>query len=461
MSGHKKTTVTISEAEYRRLHESQIAKRFSEEHRDDIIKALRSETQKALQEHLKEMNLRQMDFQMLIGEFSSELGEYEQQTNQSIDFQREKIDSQIKNLSNDLMTDIRETLDENLTFFDQIFQSEKQRQEGLENEITERLFNLELGQQEKNKIAEECLTAVSEMSKFIGERYLFHFDLTAPIEIANRKISQVYENLRAGLIETTITQCQQLFSDLSELRILLEKNEMQWEWLIQSVKEKAGLLVQFVRDNAQVQAIDLEGKELPYALEVNYWSAGEFNNLADYVEQLNQQITTPGAYIEIPVLEDLLQNTFPQLEKVLDTLIFDVRIKAIQSQMRMNIADLVIQAFFDQGYNLQSASYDEKDPRRSFQARLNHISGSEVVIQVDPGEGDELRNDLHLFSLDHERLTTHELHQRSKEIRKSLQSHGLQIGATSTQPMETASAQVSRKTRRTNEYIEMKHEQAN
>jgi hypothetical protein len=435
MSGHKRTTVTISEEEYRKLHEAQMSDRFSEGRKNEILQSIRQETQHVLQNHIMNVDFRQKDYQKSLNEISDDLYFLEETTNQSILSQNRIFETQIEGLSIDVRSGMENLVEQQSLFYENLLTEERKRQNEFNYSLQEKFSNLELDREEKSSIAIESLRSVKELAVFIENSYPLRFDQKPILEGFQRRINQAELNLNSGLSESTITQAQQLFMDLSDERILLEKLEMQWNLLLQTAREKASYLLQFAKDQQNVFAIYPDGKTLPYTLDVDFWNGGAYATFIDYVNQLNEQLQSPGAYVELSVLEDLIKITFPELENELDSLIFNTRMKAIQSQMRINIADIVLQAFFEQGYNLQAASYEAEDPRLRFEARLRHISGSEVVVQVDPGNGCDPRNDLHLFSLDQEVLTSHELHQRSREIRQALCSHGLELGATSTQPM--------------------------
>jgi hypothetical protein len=186
--------------------------------------------------------------------------------------------------------------------------------------------------------------------------------------------------------------------------------------------------------NRKSPAIDLQGNELDILIEVDHWSGGELSRLIEYTGDLLDQLETSNELLDFATLENLINETIPELSCELEDIITRVRMDVISSQMRINIADLVIGALSEQGFVPESSGYSKADLRDSFYANVRNLEGSEIVIQVEPIEGIGNRNELHLHSLDHEGKTRHELRQRSKEITRSLQKYGLQVGAMSTQP---------------------------
>jgi hypothetical protein len=103
-------------------------------------------------------------------------------------------------------------------------------------------------------------------------------------------------------------------------------------------------------------------------------------------------------------------------------------VAALSSQLRLNIADVVVRALFGQGYALEDASYTQTE-RDGFFARVVDRTGSEIIVQVDPEGPATPQNHLHLIASDRQPRTVHELRQRSKEIERSLQHTGLLVSS--------------------------------
>jgi hypothetical protein len=103
-------------------------------------------------------------------------------------------------------------------------------------------------------------------------------------------------------------------------------------------------------------------------------------------------------------------------------------VNALNSQLRINIADLVVRALQDQGYALESSDYESADQRKTYDALLSNLDGSEVVVKVAPSGRDLGQNELHLQSIDREEHTEHELQQRWLEVSRSLTHYGLDVG---------------------------------
>jgi hypothetical protein len=122
-------------------------------------------------------------------------------------------------------------------------------------------------------------------------------------------------------------------------------------------------------------------------------------------------------------LSEILEKAIPEAKQAVEDAVFHARLAILNSQLRINIADLVIEALQKQGYVLQQAEYAGSDQRMAYSAKVRNLEGNEIVIQVYPSDlvG---KNELHLVSLDRENRTEHELRQRSLEVTRSLGQHG-------------------------------------
>ena len=121
-------------------------------------------------------------------------------------------------------------------------------------------------------------------------------------------------------------------------------------------------------------------------------------------------------------------NTFLLPNRKLEQIIFDARLKTINSQLRVNVADLVVQALQEQGFSLASSAYTDYDLRLGYGARLTNIEGNEVVVQVSPTGSGIGENELQIRSLDSEVKTEHELQRRWQEVSQSLAGYGMEVG---------------------------------
>ena len=118
----------------------------------------------------------------------------------------------------------------------------------------------------------------------------------------------------------------------------------------------------------------------------------------------------------------------PELRTRLADACFAARIEALNSQLRVNIADLVVQALSVQGFMLQGYAYEQNDWRASFQANLTGLDQSTVTVQVVPSGTEIGQNELHILSGDQPLRNQREMRQRWDEVEDMLVLSGLSVG---------------------------------
>lgn len=78
-------------------------------------------------------------------------------------------------------------------------------------------------------------------------------------------------------------------------------------------------------------------------------------------------------------------------------------------------------------FDLEGGTFEGKDMRASYVAKLKHRDGGEIVIRIAPVEGQPGVNSLHIHSYDVENLDPEELEDRQNEILEALSAHGLEV----------------------------------
>src|ERR1700690_4120087 len=84
MSGYKRTTVSISPAEYKRLHEAEMKLRFMEKDLPELMNEFEEDKTAGLQEDFKQLDGRQNDFLNLLAGFDEQIRDIEAQTSQTL-----------------------------------------------------------------------------------------------------------------------------------------------------------------------------------------------------------------------------------------------------------------------------------------------------------------------------------------------------------------------------------------
>jgi hypothetical protein len=141
-----------------------------------------------------------------------------------------------------------------------------------------------------------------------------------------------------------------------------------------------------------------------------------------------------GSTITTRQLKDMLENHLPELKNEFDEIVYRVRYCAINSQLRVNIADLAVHALAEQGFISDKNGYQDNDQRNRYITQLVNIDGSRITIQIDPIDDLETTNDIVMLTEDVTPKFQPEVRKRANLILQSLQKWGLHVGQIQTSP---------------------------
>jgi hypothetical protein len=283
-------------------------------------------------------------------------------------------------------------------------------------------------QQHKNEAVIGWLQAAGELAEFITSHYDHWRFAPGEVDKIYQRLELAQGNLAQGMPEAALGQAQQAYMRLSELHLQLEQQTLEWQAIFDVTWHAAINLYELIKNNASCPALDMEGRELPISLQLNFWSNGQFGELIQKVKNSIQGIKTNLGCITCQQLESILQNDLPEYRKQFEAIIYQARFAAINSQLRINIADIALQALSAQGFVEDGFGYVSDDKRSPYYLRVKNIDGSLVTIWVNPLDNQENCNDLVVESQDSSNKTERELRQRSHEIIQSLQRYGLRVG---------------------------------
>ena len=127
-------------------------------------------------------------------------------------------------------------------------------------------------------------------------------------------------------------------------------------------------------------------------------------------------------------LNNILSVRIPEIRQALSDLVYKARWEVVNSQIRINIADIAIQALESQGFQVREHGFNGNDMKNAYRIALTNVEQSQVIIQVKPLPNIEAGSDLSIESNDREKRSESELRSRSGEITRSLARYGLRVG---------------------------------
>ncbi len=434
MSGHKRTTITISEAEYRRLCEADRQSRLFQEKLPELLEKNRQEVRESLLSETDRSRERQQSFFELLKVFDEDLQQAEnRQTRLLMEAQealldrlqtaRSAVEEEINSLQDGLARQIEDLLEVQHETSRRICEQQQRI------DLLEQTGGWMLADEErKAQIALRWLQHAEALCRFIRNNYDVERFIPGELDATAERLHQAYLNLEDGFSDAVLLEGQQLYRHLSHLRLSLELKQTEWLTLRAALLNGYRLLLELAEEQQVVPAIDMDGNPLPESVEVDVWTSGALSRFIQQISQTLRAVEVDHPDLDMETLRRLAQEDLPAREKELFEIVFQARLELLNSQLRVNIADLTVQALQEQGFVPVQTRFQANDMRWGYQVRLVNLEGAEVLVKIDPDPREFGRNELHLVSRDRPLRTEHELWQRAKIIRQSLQAYGLAIG---------------------------------
>lgn len=433
MSGYKKVTVSISEEEYHRLLEAENRLRFqqstqSKKRNQNVEKSIQQ-----LYEQLREMEQRQSNFMRVVSHLDQSIQQVEAESAEHILDQAAAFMNDLEAYKEAFFESTQELVAQQGEFYQQaILQAHADRQQELMR-VQRRVERLKRSDQQKRDFAEQWISTCDQVVQFIDANYPHHLIPGERLEQLVDELNLARQNLIDHILDGAVLGAQQVYQRLSRLRVSLEEVTQTYTALLNAADVAlAGLDLQ-VRDARNYPAIDLDGNELEERIPVDLWTNGRLSMLLGEIESLRQKISNPAQPLTLERLYELIEQTIPEMNERLVRIIHEARKAALSSQLRVNIAEIVVNALLGQGFALIEGHYEGNEMQNPFAARLCALDGSQVDIRVVPSI-DLTENELFLRNADAEERTDHELKIRAQEITRTLNAYGLRV-----QNLQTAS----------------------
>jgi hypothetical protein len=426
MSGYKHTTIKISEADYRRLHNADMKGRFSRVSQKKVDPA--NPNVEKLQSTFQGFEQRQREFQQFMRGLSTEIGQVEIETAQALVDQRDGFHLELSDRLASLQIDSTIALDAvSRDLSEQIDLNQRRHSDQLSN-LTGCLDSLFVNKEQKAGIAQQWFDSASSLRDFIEAHYDHNRFMPGHFERLDIQIQQALGNLQDDMLEAALLAAQEVYMECSLARLELEKLEGEWQILYQEASEMLEELIRVLAGGKIIPALDTQGQVLPIEINLDHWSDHHYTTLTQQVRYLRSRMRTEAASFTTAELNELVNDVIPGMKKEFDNLVYEARLAVIYSQIRINIADITIQALERQGFLVNEHGFAENNMQMPYLISLQNIEGSQVFIRVNPIRNAQAANDLEIESHDKDVRTESELRSRSREILNSLTQYGLRVG---------------------------------
>jgi hypothetical protein len=432
MSGEKHVTVATSELARLRAAESRL--RSLREDLPEVLRAMQRDAAEEIQRRIAPLEERQRAFRQAVKDLSEEISRHEEETAQRIEAQhrqtRRELDEAIRSMRGETRQLLQEQ-DRRLTGLITAEREARQREMAKVQSEMERMQSqigdLVAAKKHAEQRAASWIKNAEAIRAFIEGHYRHQEFAPGELERLSEKLRQASRNFADHLPEVAVSGAQTAYQELSDLRVRLEAVESEWESCRGIALASAEKVLAEARANRQCRALDLQAKVAGMDVEVDYWTEGKLSALEEKAGAFVNRLKSARPGLSTLELRELVDKQFPGMRKELEQLIEEARIKVIASQVRANIADLVVQSLESKGYAVTEHTYEGNDMRGGFAAKLASRDNSEIVVLVSPDENDPGKNNLQIHSFDNGAYPA-ERAERASEIGEVLSAAGLEVG---------------------------------
>lgn len=241
------------------------------------------------------------------------------------------------------------------------------------------------------------------------------------LEKQTRLLDAAEQNALAGLHPSALSTAQQVYFEVSDLRLRIELADARWRRRRAAARGAALLLAETIDHNTLIQLPPDEAGE-SYRVDVDYWAEGRLTDLRSELDLLSARLADGAAPMSDEDLVAVAERRIPELERRLAVLADEAVQLMHASQIRVNIAENATNELTAvAGYDFVDANgYVEGDERRGYLVKLRHANGSEYVVDVSPDAQLTGSSVLNLYSYDSTTGSEAEQHRRAAAVLQAM-----------------------------------------
>jgi len=424
MSGKKTSIVSLSPEDCQAFHKDLMNRLFSFEDKPAPDLTIEMDFQNYLSRANEQIKNREDDFHDSMLNYNQQLADVEAQTSDKLIESQQKIMEQLSLQTSAVEENIIGFLDAQMDLFNQqVLESHHQQQNQLMR-MRRQIVSQQQANQDKAQTAENWIQNAHQLLLFINAHYNHEKFTPNKLAFLDDDLQLAVQNFDMGLFEAALVTGQNIYRQASELRIILEREESQWNTCFMLACKKIEILKKELREKQNV-IYKPDGSQNGYDFDVNFWSDNHWAELAGEVEKYRLQLDNQPDLVGIQDLRSWLSHDLPCFDNKIASIKKEAVDNLVNSQIRTNIADLIMQGLQSQGYSLDQAMFLQDDSRNGFIFTANSRSGNAIRVMVNPGPQE--KNEIQLEAIDARPQTEHFLKRRAFEISKSLQNFGLKV----------------------------------
>lgn len=414
MSGHKITTVTISQEEYRRLYNAE-RERWNEYIESTV-------TEGALfSSHEAELTLPAKGISTISDVENNKSDTNSREHWSAIENEVSQLYSRVTNIEND-----RQKNDNNQSFQNQINFLSHEIDQIINREMAEVRAHAE-NERKESQICQEY------KKKFLGIYDSLFIEEYRDI-VNKSDLEFFYEEylLFESLLDKrdfhqAIGMIMRLYYEIKRLsmKAVITVDQMKSEYKFFYGKFNA--IANYITTNWHTEAVNYSGEKTGVYLSLYDWSDGKYQQTLDLCEKISGYFNhgKPSLFFQ---RYNEIETHLLTLENSYHDAIITAHTNAINAQLKYEVANQVLLALIAQGYQPKSGDYVENEGKEIYEAIVAHPDGSEIKVTLDNPHKDGIGSRLAILFSNAEMKTRYEMTRRAEEVRKSVSSLGFDIG---------------------------------
>jgi hypothetical protein len=270
-----------------------------------------------------------------------------------------------------------------------------------------------------------------DLTKILAETNSLPHNRFAPgkLEAIGRHVEDAKRNYAENMPEASLSTAQKAYWDLTDLRDEILRKQREFILVYQEALKETRVLLEEARANRKYQLELGQGADREtLALEVDYWTHGELTDFETELKALEKQLLKDENTLKIEQVKkvlDTIESMKPRLKEIVER----ARQNILASQLRVNMAEIIVEALQGQGFTLEDAAYEGGDERQAYTAKVRNVAGSEVVTVISPVQNAIGMNAVSIHSYDATFVDDITIKNRAQEITSILNETGLEANA--------------------------------
>jgi hypothetical protein len=427
MSGRKR--VTIDESRWLAVQKEARQLRQIQRNLPALIRQVRDQTRTDLERVTGELEARQDRVEATAATLSEQSRRLEEDTNRRLRDHVRRMELRLRESSDGIRRETRDALAEQSRELRAEVADLRRRNRAELDRLTEQVGDL-VGDADRAARTARDLTADARRMHDLVRDALPH-ERHAPGRLASleRRLVSAEQHAAEGTPAAAVALAQEVAHGLSELRLEVELAERERVEARATAVTELAITAGLVEENALHEVLDSNGLVIEgVVLDVDHWSNGELATLRTTVADLLARARDDENPLPAQALRQLTESEVPRLRKRLADVVEQAGGRQLSSQLRVNVADVVVQVLDEvAGYELVDSTYAGEDYREAYVAKVAHGNASEIVVEVTPSS--DGRFVLRMLSYDHETTAPAELSERASAVARELRSQGLTVSS--------------------------------